>query len=124
MIGTSSVNIEKPGTYLAINQVNNNFPPSPNIVRINPTTAAQTVVLNALVETGSPIADPTAAILDTNGNIICANQASGMELSGIFNINSQTKQIPISTGGIFASMLARWNFARSSQPTRHPHNRH
>jgi hypothetical protein len=105
MIGTSSVNVEKAGTYLAINQHDNEDPPSPNIVRIDPTTGAQSVVLNAPARSGSPIANPTNSILDANGNMICANAALDNGTSGIFNINSQTGAVtPISTGGIFASM--------------------
>jgi hypothetical protein len=102
MAGTTSVNVEQAGTYVALNDNSVDNPPSPSVVRIDPSTGAQSVIVSAPANSGSPLALPNHSVLDANGNILCTNAADDDGTTGVLKINSQSGAVSVvSSGGNF-----------------------
>jgi len=115
--GTTSLAIEAAGTYLVTNYNTQMVPPSSNVIRIDPATGNQTVVLNADAQFGSQMALPLNSALDQNGNLLIANVPDGGGVSGILNINSQTGATTVvSSGGIFSTIAPRGIYFNPAHP--------
>jgi hypothetical protein len=103
--GTASLAVESGGTYLAASEGPLRYPFSPNIVRVDPVTGVQNLVMYAEAWSGSPISSIGRMILAPDGNVLLTNAFYDDGVSGIFNVNAVTGAVSsVSTGGFFGTV--------------------